>query len=151
MSVTSGLPSHLNSDSDDSTSTICEPSTDVFIVVSFGTAGLGVRTLLRNALGRAESESDGGGIIPTGGWRQIGGSGESLVIYSDNGQVFTYEILCSALRALINWMTRPRRTFGSCSFTVWSGLNMVGYGQFSVSSVAAGPIEDVAFGIRLDE
>ena len=131
---TAGPLFHRSSASDDSANTVCEPSTDIFVVITFDRVSPGVEKMLRDALTRAEESIIAGGrIMPAGGWRQLGGRGEALVVTSQAGQVITYEILRSALHALIIWMTRPGRSFGSCSFTIWDGAVMVGRGLISLS------------------
>lgn len=121
---------YRRSDSDESIGTICEPSTDTFIVVSFHSANSAVPSLLATALQEVQGRISGG-PIPAAGWRYLGRRSTSIKVYSQPGQRTTYKVLHSAIQALIFWMSRPQRDFGTCDFSVWDGDTMVGRGNIA--------------------
>ena len=118
-----------NSDESDA-STYCEPRTNIFIVVTNPTPKPAIRALLDSALTAVQHAINVGdtGQIPYVGWRWLGPEATSMMVYSEGQYQTTYEMLLVAIQELRRWMRTGGRTWGTCTFTIWDGRNMVGRG-----------------------
>ena len=122
------------SDSDkDSSNTVCEPQTKVFVTVGGLSPNPSVRALLANSLQNVKFQIDSGhlGQIPAEGWRQIGRNAVSMVVFSEVHNPTTWVTLYGALQVLQTWMSSGGRTWGTCSFAIWNGNYQVGHGSIN--------------------
>lgn len=125
---------HFLRDSDDSdSSTYCEPRSNVFVVVTPVMPNIGVQALLDSSLGFVQQKVNSGDLapIPAGGWRHLGRNALFMVVYSEAQYQITWEMLYTAIRTLQHWMRGWRRTWATCTFTIWDGPDMVGQGEIS--------------------
>ena len=113
--------------------TYCEAHTNTYVVVVSSTLNAAVSSFLDDCLAAVQREIARGstGLIPSGGWRQLGRNALSMVVYSEDAYQTTYGMLQSAIQALINWMSNEDIGFRTGSFTIWHGEHQVGRGSIN--------------------